>query len=252
MGKLKTNRIGEQVINKYGRKLTIIEYKDYDHIVIEVDDVCKTKIRTRYKIFSNGCYIASPYDKTIHNTGYIGIGEYNITNNRCAYNKWSDMIYRCYDPYFLNNKTYIDCTVCDEWLNFQNFAKWYEENYYECNNGKMCLDKDILVKGNKIYSPDTCVFVPHEINMLFVKADKIRGDLPIGVVFDKDRDLYTAKISIKNKIKFLGRYNTREEAFLVYKQFKENYIKQVAEEYVKLIPNKLYKAMCEWKVEMYD
>ena len=87
------------------------------------------------------------------------------------------MLRRCYDEK-LHKKypTYIDCKVCEEWLNFQNFAKWYYNNYYEIENEKICLDKDILHKGNKIYSPDNCVFVPNNINVLFVKSDKSRGD----------------------------------------------------------------------------
>ena len=67
----------------------------------------------------------------------------------------------------------MDCSVYEGWHNFQNFAKWYEDNYYEIEEEQMHLDKDILVKGNKVYSPDTCVFVPETINGLFVKSNAI-------------------------------------------------------------------------------
>lgn len=68
------------------------------------------------------------------------------------------MIKRCYNQKcLLKDNTYRGCSVCDEWLNFQNFGEWYDENYYEVPNEVMDLDKDILHKGNKIYSPDNCV-----------------------------------------------------------------------------------------------
>ena len=92
------------------------------------------------------------------------------------------MLTRCYsDKYKKKKPTYEDCKVYEELLNFQNFAKWDSENYYEIEGETMCLDKDILVKHNKIYSPETCVYVPNTINVLFTKSDKIRGNTPIGV-----------------------------------------------------------------------
>lgn len=80
------------------------------------------------------------------------------------------MLERCYSARYQERKpTYKGCSVCDEWLNYQNFAKWYDDNYYEIKGEIMCLDKDILVKGNKIYSPENCVFVPNYINVLFAR-----------------------------------------------------------------------------------
>ena len=120
----------------------------------------------------------------------------------------------------------------------------------------MCLDKDIHQKGNKIYAPDKYIFVPERINTLFVKSNAIRGDCPIGVHYYKDRSKYIAycNIIINNKEEkvFLGYYNTSEEAFKVYKEFKEAYIKQVAEEYKNKIPSILYEAMYRWEIEITD
>ena len=56
--------------------------------------------------------------------------------------------------------TYENVYVCEEWHNFQNFAKWYYNNYYSINEERMEIDKDILYKNNKVYSPDTCIIVP--------------------------------------------------------------------------------------------
>ena len=120
----------------------------------------------------------------------------------------------------------------------------------------MALDKDVLVKGNKTYSPNTCVFVPQNINVLFTKCNKARGKYPIGVSFYKDRNKYQAHCKIfsngKSKQKNLGYYNNIDDAFYAYKQFKEDYIKQVADEYKDNIPNKLYEAMYNYKVEITD
>lgn len=163
------------------------------------------------------------------------------------------MITRCYsNKQTSKRRTYKNCEVCKEWHNFQNFAKWYEENYYTISNQVMHLDKDILIKGNKIYSPNTCIFVPEKINILFVKADKIRGSLPIGVSWDKNINKYRSYYYTNNKRITIGFYNTPEVAFQSYKIAKEKHIKEIAEEYKDLIPIKLYDAMYKYEVEIND
>ena len=79
----------------------------------------------------------------------------------------------------------MGCTVCEEWLNYSNFKVWYDQN--RIKGMALDLDKDILFKGNKVYSPETCCFVPHAINTLFLNGKKNRGDLPLGVHFDKSK-----------------------------------------------------------------
>lgn len=117
----------------------------------------------------------------------------------------------------------------------------------------MQLDKDILIKGNKIYSPDTCVFVSGAINKLFVNRALCRGDLPVGVRRVRGSCKYAARCSFGNgSMKHLGVFNTPEEAFCVYKKAKENHIKNTAIKYRDKIPEKLYYAMCNYKVEITD
>lgn len=189
--------------------------------------------------------------------GSVGKGKYNSIKDSKAYRVWKGMLDRCYNEKHRNKyKTYIDCEVCEEWLNFQNFTEWFYENYYEIEGEEMHLDKDILIKGNKTYSPDTCIFVPKRINSLFTKCDRARGNLPVGVRYRRDTNKYRVECSTqKNRVKHrvsLGQYDTVEEAFKVYKQFKENYIKEVAEEYKHKIPVKLYEALINYKVEITD
>ena len=95
-----------------------------------------------------------------------------------SYTHWHSMLGRCYDPKCqAKYPTYIGCTVCQEWLLFSNFKKFYDENYKE----GFVLDKDILKIGNKVYSPETCRFVPVYLNSLLIDSGAIRGDLPLGV-----------------------------------------------------------------------
>ena len=133
---------------------------------------------------------------------------------------------------------------------------WDSENYYIVDNERMCLDKDILVKHNKIYSPETCIYVPHTINALFTKSDKTRGESLIGTtpVNGKYR-VYCSLINPetgKSKQKHLGYYNTELEAFEIYKNHKEKNIKEVADYYFGRIPDKLYNALYNYEVEIDD
>ena len=256
---LKKERLGEVNISNEGYEMKIVEYNGRKDITVEFQDEYKTRVHTRYDHFLEGI-VKNPYNPSIFNKGYIGQGKYKIKENgktTKAYQIWYNMLQRCYDPYWINKHlTYIDCYIYDEWLCFQNFAKWFYKNYYECNGERIELDKDILIKGNKIYSPETCILVPQRINLLFIKRDTLRGKCPIGVSFKKNNNKFQAYCSIlkndKKKQIYLGYYDTSEDAFLVYKNFKENYIKQVADEYKDLIPNRLYEAMYRYEIEIND
>ena len=116
---------------------------------------------------------------------------------------------------------------------------------------KLIMKKWSQIKGNEIYSPKTCIFVPEDINLLFVKRDKKRGKYPIGVS-ELPYNKFRSRCNVKGKRIHIGVYNTPEEAFIHYKQFKENYIKQVADEYKPYIPKKLYEAMYRWEVDIND
>ena len=117
----------------------------------------------------------------------------------------------------------------------------------------MCLDKDILYKGNKIYSPKNCVFAPNNINTLFISCNSKRGDFPIGVTFNKRDKIFIAQCNDKTGRKHIGRFSNAEDAFYKgYKPFKEHYIKEVAEDYKDQIPQNLYNAMYNYKIEITD
>ena len=188
------------------------------------------------------------YKKTVYGVGFIGEGEYKITvnNQRTKMsNAWKNMLQRCYKG-LETHPSYDKVLVDDRWHNFQNFGKWFEENYVEGWH----LDKDILAKGNKIYSPETCCFVPPEINYLFIKCNKSRGEYPIGISLVHNR--FQVTLRKNGKTHNLGRFNTIEEAFQVYKFAKETHIKEVADIWKPVIIEVIYNAMYNWVVEITD
>lgn len=257
----KTERIGEENYNTFGSKMVIVGYRNVLDIDIYFTEYDWTFKGAKYQNFKKGS-IACPYEKRYYEVGYLGEGKYKISKNgkktKC-YITWYAMLQRCYDGKFHEKEpTYINCEVCEKWLCFQNFAKWYYDNYYEIENETMCLDKDILCKGNKIYSQDNCIFIPHNINVLFTKRDNDRGEYPIGVCYDKQAKKFVAQCSIydfkenKKKHIHLGYYDSTEKAFESYKQYKEKYIKEIADYYKCKIPEKLYNALYKYKVEIND
>ena len=257
----KIDRTGERNVNSFGSEMIITRYRGCMDIDIYFPEYNWTVKNREYNKFKKGS-VKCPYERSIYGIGYIGEGKYKVSENSKhtrAYDTWNNMLERCYSEKCQEkHPTYKDCEVRNEWHNFQNFAEWYEENYYEVDGERMCLDKDILFKHNKIYSPETCIYVPQTINNLFVKNDKNRGDSVIGTCYHKRDRIYESWCNIynfetgKSKYEYLGRYDTQEKAFNVYKQFKENYIKQVADYYKKQIPINLYNALYNYKVEITD
>ena len=114
------------------------------------------------------------------------------------------------------------------------------------------LDKDIIVKGNKLYSKDTCCFVPAEVNSLLIKCDKARGEWPVGVCFDKHAGKFKAYLAINGKQKTLGYFTTPEEAFQAYKLAKEAQIKVVAEKWKHQLDERVYQSLLKYTVSVDD
>jgi len=141
------------------------------------------------------------------------------------YRRWMNILVRCYSSKFHEkNPTYKGCSVCKSWLTFSNFEKWMLQQNWKGNQ----LDKDIINQGNKIYAPEYCRFISHELNTLLVARDAIRGSYPMGVSWSKWHKKYTAQISIGGKRKHLGLFKTPEEAKAVYNKAKYAEIKRHA------------------------
>ena len=253
------DRTGEENINNFGSKMIIREYRSARDVDVYFSEYDWTFKYARYNNFKRGT-IKCPYERRYYGVGYLGEGKYKMSENgkhTKEYDIYHDMLKRCYDPKFHEKKpTYKDCVVEDYLLNFQHMGKWIENNYYEVPGERMHLDKDILCKGNKVYSRETCIFVPHRINTLFTKSDNSRGENPIGVRLNPFGNYQAFCHNGYGKEIYLGTYPTKEEAFQIYKQYKEKTIKEVIDSYEGIIPephySRLRKAMYEYKVEIDD
>lgn len=199
-------------------------------------------------INGQGCPICGRHKK--NKIFGVAIFDYNniIKKNTIEYKSytvWYSMIRRCYSYIYQKNKpTYEGCTVCDEWLYFSNFKKWFDENYIE----GFQLDKDIIIRGNKVYSPQTCCFVPKEINIIFQNKSKRIYDLPIGV-YKTRYNKYRASLHINGKTVIIGNFNSPKEAFEAYKKEKEKYIKELANKWKDKIDIKAYNSLINYVIE---
>ena len=259
MGRKAIDRTGEEGYNNFGSKMVIKEYRKYSDIDVYFPEYDWTFEHVQYGKFKNG-NIKCPYEPRYYGKGYLGEGKYKVSENgklTDEYIIWYHMLMRCYDPKLHKERhTYKGCTVENYLLNFQHIGEWIDKNYYEVPGEVMCLDKDILHKGNKVYSRDTCIFVPKRINNLFTKSNKARGEDPIGVT-PSSSDNYRVHCSNGyGENIYLGKYSTEEEAFQVYKQYKEKVIKETIDSYEGKIPEPFYSrlktAMYNYKVEIDD
>ena len=240
------DRSGEIIVLKNGLSARILKYYSARNITVIYNDGTIVE-NIKYINFKLG-KIKNNNHKNICSIGYFGYGDYNynLKTKRC-YDIWSKMIKRCYSLELSNNKnSYKDVIVCEEWHNFQNFAKWYDINYIDGFE----LDKDILKKGNKIYSPYNCCFVPQELNKILTLNNINRGKFLLGVT--KKGSKFISQINIDGIPKEIGRFDSEIDAFDSYKYHKENMLKLKANKYKKTISNECYKALMSRKIEIND
>ena len=246
------DRTGFVFTNKQGEKAIVTKYLGANDVWVRFEGNDENELtHTTFSRCVSG-YVKNPNYRSVYGVGFLGYGEYKShVGGKIApsYDYWSSILQRCYGTND-SDLSYKKCEVCEEWHNYQNFAKWFEENYYQIDGERMHLDKDWLIKGNQLYSPETCVFVPQSINGILVASVRKKTDkkLPIGVFKDKSGRYRAECNSKKRKNPYLGMFDTPEEAFQAYKEFKEQYIKEVAEDYKDMIPTKLYEAMIKWEV----
>ena len=143
------------------------------------------------------------------------------------YEVWKHMLGRCYSKKYLErNPTYIGTRVCSEWLYATAFKKWMEQQDW-CDKS---LDKDIIVPGSKLYSPETCAFVLQATNKFVTASDASRGEYPIGVDFHKPTGRYQARCQnpLAEKQEYLGLFSTSEEANEAWRKQKHELAQLVA------------------------
>jgi hypothetical protein len=144
------------------------------------------------------------------------------------YRVWKSMLVRCYDKNFHHKVTYAESYVVPEWLRLSNFEKWMEQQDWK---GKE-LDKDILFQGNKIYGPETCVFIPHDLNVFLIDSAGARGEYPIGVSFHKNSGQLQVDCGnpFTRKREYLGLFKDVQEAHLTWKAKKHQHALTYAEQ----------------------
>lgn len=237
-----TKNFGDLVVTKYTNSRTVhVKFIDTGYeTATELKHIRTGQVKDRWK-------------PSVFGVGVIG--ELPISHggkHDKEYVFWKGILERCYDEkYHSKQPTYKDCCVSEYFKYYPYFKDWCHRQIGFNEEGWQ-LDKDILVKGNKVYSEDTCCFVPSAINNLFVKSNSSRGDLPIGVSFDKDSQKYRPHLSMNGKVSHLKRVDTVEEAFSMYKHLKEGHIKDIAEKYKGQIDKRVYQALLNYKVEITD
>ncbi len=250
-------RLGEEKYSNQECLMKIVEYHKAIDMIVEFQDKYRARVHTNYNAFKKGM-VENPYHTSVYGVGIRGNKYPTKINgkNIKEYNVWFQMLRRCFNERN-NEPTYKVVTCCNEWLLFENFYEWLhkQENFNKWLTGdKWAIDKDILVKGNKVYSPDVCCLVPQNVNCLFTKHDAARGDYPIGVI--KSRSGFVARCMnpFTKEFTHLGTFATPEKAFEVYKTYKEKIIRQVAEYEYKIgnITKSCYESMMSYIVEIDD
>ena len=169
-------------------KIKVVKYTNNRKVLIKFLETGYKKIVHAKSIRSKS--IKDPFYPHIWSVGFIG-KDYSPTNSsdKIPYRKWIDMLQRAYsDKFHSKHPTYKDCTVDERWHNFQNFIPWHRDNYIEGYE----IDKDLYIKGNKLYGPETCFYVPKWLNLMVQNGVSDNG-LPTGVCKDGG--------------KYVGRYN---------------------------------------------
>ena len=199
--------------------------------------------------------VKDPYVASVHGVGIAG-AKYPITINGVhtkEYELWCNMLKRCYsDTYQKKQPTYKGCEVSDNFKSYEYFYGWCNEQISFGVDG-FELDKDLLIKGNKFYSEDSCVFLPKEINSVLTKSTASRGEYLIGVYWSKTHKAFAAQVrKSKGKRERLGYFKTETEAFNSYKKAKESFIKEQANKWKGKIDDRAYNALMNYRVEITD
>ena len=245
-------------VGKVFKSLNSGEFK-----ILKYDDARNVEIqflKTGYEMFAHLGNIKignvkDHYSPSVFGVGMLGTKYPSKINGRTTkeYMLWKNMLKRCYsDTYQKKKPTYEGCKVSDNFKSYEYFYEWCHKQV-GFNNEDWHLDKDLLVKGNKVYSENSCVFIPFEINSLLTKRESMRGEYLIGVCWHKRDKVFTATVSKnKGKQEHLGSFKTELEAYNAYKQAKESFIKEQANKWKGEIDGRAYEALMEYTVEITD
>ena len=249
--------VGKVYKSKLSGDFKIVKYNDSENVEIQFINT-GFETSAQLGVIRNG-NVKDPHSPSVYGIGVLGTKYPSKINGVLTkeYDLWCSMLKRCYsDAYKKKNPTYIDCEVSNKFKSYEYFYEWCHSQIGFGNEGgenPFHLDKDLLVKGNKIYSENTCVFIPKEINSLLVKREALRGKHLIGVSWSKTNKAFKARVcKNKGKSEHLGYFNTELEAFNAYKQAKESFVKEQANEWKGKIDGRAYEALMNYTVEITD
>ena len=245
--------VGKILKSKNSGDFKIVKYNDSGNVEIQFTNTGYETV-ARLGSIRNG-EIKDPYLPSVFGVGMLGTKYPSKVNGveTKEYMLWKDMLKRCYnDSFKKKNPTYEGCEVSDNFKSYEYFYEWCHKQIGFDNEGWQ-LDKDLLIKGNKVYSEDSCVFVPKDINLLLTKRTASRGEHLIGVYWCKKGKAFKAQVSKnKGKQEYLGLFNTEIEAFNAYKTAKETFVKEQANKWKSQIDPRAYNALMNYEVNIDD
>ena len=248
--------IGKVCKSKSSGDFKIVKYNDNKNVEIQF---LKTGYETSVQLVQvRSGNVKDPYVPSVYGVGISGT-KYQITIDGVKtkeYGLWKGMLMRCYSESFKKKQpTYEGCKCSENFKRYEYFYEWCNKQVGFGVEG-FELDKDLLIKGNKVYSESTCVFLPQEINTLLTKSTSSRGEYLIGVCWHKARKAFMAQVGKgKGKLKHLGYFTTEIEAYNAYnayKQAKEVFVKEQAEKWKSQIDPRAYEALMNYTVEIDD
>ena len=249
LAKAKEQYLGKTFSSNNFGDFIVVDYVSSKNITVEfIATGYQTKTTTKE---INQGKIADRLKPSVFGVGIIG-NKYPTTINRKStkhYVLWKSMLERCYGN--SNHKpsvSYKSCSVNGDFKYYTYFYEWCNEQVGFKDGFN--LDKDLLTKGNKVYSESTCVFLPNEINLALSTKKSQRGESLIGV--RKTKTGYQSRCNIRGKNYSLGVFNTEIEAFNAYKQAKESYLKELANKWKDEIDTRAYNALMNYQVEITD
>lgn len=238
--------IGRTYQSKRGGSFKVVEKLEGNKSKVMFDDGYITTAQN-VNIFRG--YVRNPYLPSLFGEGYIGEGKYSSSDKE-VYTPWKSMMQRCYDENSRHlYKSYKGVEVCKEWKCLQNFGAWFEENYNPETMQGWAIDKDILAEDKKIYSPETCAFVPPSINNVLVKAVGKNNGQPTGV--EKRGNSYYVRFFKGNEHFRSIRYDSSKEASFVYGYEKDKYIKELAERFKDVLDPRIYDKLVDYKTKIF-
>ena len=249
----KKNRLGEKNVNFQGYEMEVIDYKSSSNMVVKFNDSFNTiRENVEYQKFKSGS-LKNKYHKGIFNVGYFGEGPYTARVDKkmsTCYRAWFNLLARVHDETHNRAGRYDDVTICEEWYNYQNFAKWFYNNFDPSIMDGWHIDKDLLSGESKKYSPETCCFIPNEVNTIFKYAKRSKDGTPRGAYHHCGK--FQASIQKFGKQHYLGFFNTLEEAEEVYRQAKKEYLKEVANKWRGILPERVCYAIENFDISKLD